>query len=602
MNITAKEIAQRLGISKQAVYSVLGNKSVCHVSPEKKAEILFLAQAYHYRPNMAALQLNGAPTHRIGAVVDSLQGINSEMLMSLSWRLLAFGYHLQVSAILGAQQGLDAIAGFVNAGMDGVFFSGNYIPVENQSIAIPSVSLGVEATHDFRSGAKTATEHLIKEHGHKKILYLFVEPPIRRPIAAQPPSLDKYAGYREAMENAGLEPLPFLHTLGNHDFERQLHDAIRGGVTAVLTTGNGIAMHLIYQLKLRGIRVPEDIAVIGFHSGMEMPGLSTIFMDGKLLAEIAADMMLRKIKTGDRSMNESVLIPLRLLPDLSCGCPGRKESNFAFSYDCFHTGNERSKTQNIQKQRNAGRFPRKGDLMTREKKKFTLIELLVVIAIIAVLAGMLLPALGTVKNKATEISCRSNLKSLGIMWNMYANDFDDWICPAYLQNETPKRAWLHILRSQKYLPEKTDDGKNARTTILLCPGNITPNESTFFVDYNPNYMLASHIKEDGTFYKYDGYEARYFKYTSWNRKHILLMEHSGANYMFTHFAFKDLQNTAIRWRHNTKLRTGDKLTLNGGTANAAFMDGSVNVLRFNDYTSWTNPAWKSIYARPDNFK
>ena len=80
------------------------------------------------------------------------------------------------------------------------------------------------------------------------------------------------------------------------------------------------------------------------------------------------------------------------------------------------------------------------------------------------------------------------------------------------------------------------------------------------------------------------------------------MEHSGANYMFTHFAFKDLQNTAIRWRHNTKLRTGDKLTLNGGTANAAFMDGSVNVLRFNDYTSWTNPAWKSIYARPDNFK
>ena len=61
------------------------------------------------------------------------------------------------------------------------------------------------------------------------------------------------------------------------------------------------------------------------------------------------------------------------------------------------------------------------------KRNFSLIELLVVIAIIAILTGILLPALNSARKKAKSVACINNLKTCALKMNFYADDWEDFL-------------------------------------------------------------------------------------------------------------------------------------------------------------------------------
>lgn len=121
--------------------------------------------------------------------------------------------------------------------------------------------------------------------------------------------------------------------------------------------------------------------------------------------------------------------------------------------------------------------------LPRSSKGFTLIELLVVIAIIALLAGILLPALNGARRSALSVRCKANLQQWATAFFLYADDWNGFLPPDFFENDFSAGqpgSWPVAPTMRRYVQSKAP--------VQFCPGD----EITTTFSYAMNFYASSH--------------------------------------------------------------------------------------------------------------
>jgi DNA-binding LacI/PurR family transcriptional regulator len=308
--VTLKDIAARAGVSVTAVSRALnGHKDIAE---DTRVRIKELARSLNYQPNIVARSLVTQRSRAIGLFLlgrEKGQGFShpfsGQIINGMLDKLTENGYDLIVFNVNRAPRSgepsyLDLCR---RRNVEGAFFMGlrlddPWLPeLKNSSIPVVALDMPLAGQRAFSvgcdnvSGAYAAVRYLI-ELGHSKIGMI-------NGHAQAAVSFDRQEGYKAALVDSGLPYDPRLVVEGNFDMEtgraafaRLL--AAAPEVTAVFAASDLMAFGVLKEAAERGIRVPDDLSVIGFDnidmSSMASPPLTTMSQPRYELGQTVGEM------------------------------------------------------------------------------------------------------------------------------------------------------------------------------------------------------------------------------------------------------------------------------------------------------------------------
>lgn len=302
-----RDVARAAGVSHQTVSRVINGHPNLRDSTRRR--VLEAMEELRFRPNRAARALVTSESRIIGALVSSGAEYGpTASLQAVQTAAHEAGYvvdtvHIDHADRASVEAALDRLVGHAVEGLVLLAPQSRTLEViEQLSIRIPFVT--VHSLHgadhrmsvDQMAGARLATRHLL-ELGHRRVLHVpgsegWVETDARR------------EGYREEMAAWGLEPV--LAAAGEWTAESGYRVGLalreRRDFSAVVCGNDHIALGLVHAFAEAGLRVPEDLSVVGFDDVPEsahfLPPLTTIRQDfpelgrrclAVLLAELRGD-------------------------------------------------------------------------------------------------------------------------------------------------------------------------------------------------------------------------------------------------------------------------------------------------------------------------